>query len=47
MGKPYDRKWTNSDDGRTFYGQDDGEGKTIWYDENGEPDSISGHSERL
>lgn len=37
----YDRIWTNSDDGRTFYGVDEGDGRTIWYDENGEIDSIS------
>lgn len=38
--RDYDRTWTNNDsDGRTFYGYDDGEGHTDWYDSNGNLDS--------
>ena len=30
---------TNESDGQTFYGYDDGEGSTDWYDRNGTLDS--------
>ena len=30
---------TNESDGNTFYGYDDGDGHTDWYDENGNLDS--------
>lgn len=30
---------TNESDGQTFYGYDDGEGCTAWYDSNGNLDS--------
>ncbi len=36
-GPEYDRKWVNSD-GSTFYGIDDGEGNTDWYDSKGDLD---------
>ncbi|MDD7602721.1 MAG: hypothetical protein PUK54_09050 [Firmicutes bacterium] len=37
----YDRRSTNDSDGKTFYGVDEPDtGKTIWYDESGEIDSI-------
>lgn len=31
----------NESDGQTFYGYDDGEGHTDWYDANGELDSFT------
>ena len=34
----YDRTSTNESDGRTFYGYDDGEGTTTWYDKDGNAD---------
>ena len=37
----YDRIDVNESDGMKFYGYDDGEGKTAWYDENGNLDNIS------
>lgn len=37
-----DRTWRNNDtDGRTFYGFDDDDGTTAWYDENGNLDDVS------
>lgn len=37
-----DRTWrNNSTDGQTFFGYDDGGGKTSWYDRNGHLDSIT------
>ena len=33
----FDRKWVNSD-GKVFYGIDDGEGHTVWYDSEGNLD---------
>ena len=42
FSKDPDRTWKNNDtDGRVFYGYDDGEGKTTWYDANGNADSIT------
>lgn len=40
-GKTPDRVDKNESDGRIFYGFDDGEGRTEWYDENGDLDSCS------
>lgn len=37
----YDRVSVNKSDGMKFYGYDDGDGKTVWYDENGNADSIT------
>lgn len=31
----WDRTKTNSSDGQTFYGQDDDDGYTTWYNEDG------------
>lgn len=40
--KKYDRTWTNNDtDRQTFYGYDDDNGKTDWYDKNGNLDSTT------
>ena len=36
----FDRIWRN-DDGSEFFGQDDENGKTTWYDSEGNLDSIS------
>ena len=36
----YDRTWQN-EDGSTYYGVDDGEGRTDWYNEDGDLDSYS------
>lgn len=37
-----DRTWRNNDtDGNTYYGYDDGDGKTTWYDKDGNLDSIT------
>ncbi|MCR5105487.1 MAG: hypothetical protein K6B68_13720 [Eubacterium sp.] len=33
-----DRTWRNKD-GEVFYGYDDGQGKTVWYDKNNNLDS--------
>lgn len=43
MGKPkdYDRIDVNDSDGQKFYGYDDEDGKTTWYDENNNIDSIT------
>lgn len=35
----YDRTETNKSDGQTFYGYDDEDGTTEWYDEDGVLDS--------
>lgn len=35
----YDRTSTNESDGQTFYGHDDGDGRTDWYTEDGGLDS--------
>lgn len=35
-----DRTWQN-EDGSTYYGVDDGEGRTDWYNEDGDLDSYS------
>lgn len=37
----YNRTEVNESDGQQFYGYDDGEGKTTWYSENGDLDSIT------
>lgn len=37
----YDRVWYNDSDGQTFYGYDDGEGNTDWYDSDGYLDSTT------
>ena len=37
----YDRVSTNESDGRTFYGLDTEDGKTVWYDSEGNADSIT------
>lgn len=38
----YDRTWSNNDtDGETYYGYDDEDGNTTWYDSDGNLDSIS------
>lgn len=37
----HNHTFINESDGRTFYGYDDGNGSTIWYDEDGACDSIS------
>ncbi len=39
--KEYDRTWTNSTDGQQFWGIDNGDGTTSWYDRNGDYDSDS------
>lgn len=40
--KKPDRTWKNNDtDGREFLGYDDGDGKTTWYDSDGNLDSIT------
>lgn len=36
----YDRTWQN-EDGSTYYGVDDDNGKTDWYNEDGDLDSYS------
>ena len=37
-----DRTWRNNNtDGNTFYGYDGDDGKTTWYDKNGNLDSIT------
>jgi hypothetical protein len=36
-----DRRWRNSSDGETFDGYDDGDGKTSWYDSDGNLDSVT------
>ena len=38
-----DAEWdrTIEQDGHTFYGSDDGEGTTVWYDEDGNCDSTT------
>ena len=36
----YDRTWRNGD-GTVFYGYDDGEGNTDWYDKNGNLDCVT------
>ena len=37
----YDRTSTNDEDGQTFYGYDDDDGKTTWYDKDGNLDSVT------
>ena len=37
----FDRISTNKSDGQTFYGQDNGDGTTMWWNDRGEVDSIS------
>ena len=38
----YDRTWTNNySDGKTFYGYDDEDGNTAWYDEDGNLDCVT------
>lgn len=37
----YDRVSTNKSDGQTFYGQDNEDGTTTWYDKRGDVDSIT------
>ena len=32
---------TNETDGQTFYGYDDGEGRTAWYDSDGNLDALT------
>lgn len=40
FGRNPDRTWRNNDsDGRVFYGYDDEEGNTDWYDKDGNLDS--------
>lgn len=40
FGSTPDRTWrNNSTDGQTFYGYDDKDGNTTWYDKNGYLDS--------
>lgn len=40
FGSSPDRQWRNNDtDGRVFYGYDDDEGYTDWYDADGNLDS--------
>lgn len=42
FNRNYDRTWRNNDsDGETFYGYDDGDGHTDWYDRNGNLDSVT------
>ena len=45
MSKPFeepDRYWHNNDtDGSVFYGYDEENGRTIWYDSDGNVDSIT------
>lgn len=37
-----DRRWRNNNsDGKTYYGFDNGDGKTSWYDANGHLDSVT------
>lgn len=36
-----DHTYTNESDGQTFYGYDDGDGRTDWYDEDGHLDSVT------
>ena len=36
--KKYDREWTNALDGQHFYGVDDNDGTTTWYDDKGNLD---------
>lgn len=37
----YDRIDVNESDGQVFYGYDDEDGTTIWYDENNNADCIT------
>ena len=37
----YDRTWTNETDGQEFYGVDNEDGTTTWYDEDGCLDSVT------
>lgn len=37
----YDRRYRNRSDGQVFYGYDDGNGRTDWYDEDGNLDSYT------
>lgn len=37
----YDRIDVNESDGMVFYGYDDGDGKTAWYDANNKLDCIT------
>ena len=38
-----DRTYTNQSDGKTFYGYDDDNGRTEWYDEKGNLDCVTSH----
>ena len=39
--RKFDREWTNDSDGQHFYGVDDGDRTTTWYDDKGNLDSIT------
>lgn len=39
--RDYDRIDRNESDGQKFYGYDRDDGKTTWYDENGNLDSVT------
>ena len=41
MNLDYDRTSTNESDGMVFYGQDNDNGTTDWYDEHGNLDSYT------
>ncbi len=40
MDIDYDRTWRN-EDGTISYGKDLGDGRTIWYTQDGEPDAMT------
>lgn len=41
MFDDWDREYTNEDDGMHFYGYDDDNGKTTWYDDSGNLDCVT------